>query len=452
MRRLETQFSLHKARSGGVRRPAHIRTRNGHPVNLGLASQIYVKQKHYGRYRKLSGSMKMLLKELIKAPMTSSKLLVCDPFRELDREELVAEVIGLANADVEGPRIILFGINAGAVDGSGIVGITDGAMAELKKAHRTISELIEPFLQLALIYDRINGKLVGALEIDGCDDQPYIVGKNYSKKLSRGLCWVREGRELRAVQPAEVAQSVVEEEEAQPTVPEKLPPVAVGFNDDPACRLIELTIPDSSNPPFAEEKPQDTESQDLKKTLAEKIGTVTTRILRMGSSDDHAETVTIVKSDLDAEDDDFDGTETVLSGANDHYFFEEKALHVNLCVRNMGSVSLDDVSIKLGFPRIRGFDVVDRLYTSPFDKRPAHEIKKLGYPSVERHNEATLVSGKIDRVDPDSPKQVFKCDLRLAVAPSMRGKKLAIRYTLRASDQRSIGKGRLKIKFGKTAA
>jgi len=396
--------------------------------------------------------MKMLLKQLIESPMTSSKLLVCDPFRELDREELVTEVIGLANADVDGPRNILFGINAGAVDGGGIVGITEGLMADLKMAHRILSDLIEPVLHLAFIYDRINGKLVGALEIDGCEDRPYIVGQNFSEKLSRGQCWVREERELRAIQPADLAQSFKKEESKKPATPAHLPPVAVGFNDEPACRLLEMSIPDSSDPPFAEDKREGAQSLDLKKTIKEKIGTVTTRILRMGSAPKHNDTVVIAKRGTDTESGESDGTETVLAGANDHYFFEEKALRLNLSVRNLGAESLEDVSIKLGFPRIPGFDVVDRLYTSPFDKRPSHEIKKLGYPDVDRRDDATLVRSTIDRLDPDSPKQVFDCDLRLAVGPSMQGKKLAIRYTLRAPDKRSIGKGRLKIKFGKVTA
>ena len=145
---------------------------------------------------KLLGTLMMLLKQLIESPMTSSKLLVCDPFREHDQEELVKEVIGLANADVVGPRNILFGVNAGALDGGRIVGIPDNAMADLKKAHRIISALIDPVLHLAFIYDRINGKLVGTLEIDGCDDRPYIVGQNYSENLTRGQCWSRRNREL----------------------------------------------------------------------------------------------------------------------------------------------------------------------------------------------------------------------------------------------------------------
>ena len=43
----------------------------------------------------------MLLKQMLAAPTTSSELLVYDPFQSLDRESLVREVIGLANAGVE---------------------------------------------------------------------------------------------------------------------------------------------------------------------------------------------------------------------------------------------------------------------------------------------------------------------------------------------------------------
>lgn len=383
--------------------------------------------------------MTMLLKQLIESPITTSKLLVCDPFREHDQEELVKEVIGLANADVDGPRNILFGINPGAIDGTGIVGIDESAMAELKKAHRALSVLIEPVLHLAFIFDEINGKLVGSLEIDGCGDKPYIVGQNVSETLIRGQCWIREDRELLAVQPAEVTQTNKPESARRPAKTGKPPPISVGFNEEPDCLLLEMAIPDTSDPPFAEEKPEARQSRDFTKTIKEKIGTVTTRILRIGGSHKPVVAATQIEE--------VDGTETVLAGANDHYFFEEKALRLNLCVCNRGSEGIEDVGISLGFPRLPGFDVVDRLYTSPFDKRPQHEIKKLGYPNVEHRNDAIMVRGSLGLLVPDCPTQLFRCDLRLAVRPRMRGRKIAVLYTLRGPDKRSIGKGRLKIIF-----
>ena len=225
--------------------------------------------------------------------------------------------------------------------------------------------------------------------------------------------------------------------------------MAVGFNDQPDCALVEMDIPDTSDPPFAEETKQVKEPSGLRKTLKEKIGTVTSRILRLGSVQKHDSAVDSDYSDSGQQNEEFDGSETVVVDANNHYFFEEKALQLNLCVCNKGSEGIEDVSIKLGFPRIEDFDVVDRLYISPFDKRSEHGVRNLGYPDVEHCDDAIMVRSSIGTLTPDSPKQAFKCALRLAVGPRMQGKKLAIIYRLRGVDNQSLAKGRLKIKFGK---
>ena len=384
--------------------------------------------------------MTMLLKQLLESPKTSSKLLICDPFREHDHEELVKEVIGLANADVDGPRNILFGVNAGAVAGDGIVGIAEDAMADLKKAHRLISMLIEPVLQLAFIYDRINGKLVGTLEIDGCDDGPYVVGEDFSDTLARGQCWIRDGWTLHAVDSSDLAKiSTPKEEVKQPAKASKPPSIIVGFDGEPECKLLEVPVPDTSNPPFAGEKQDVKQPLKLKESIKKTIGTVTTQILRLG------------RGPATETEESGNETGTLLADADKHYFFEEKALKVNLSVCNKGEEGVEGVSIKLGFPRIPDFDVADRLYISPFDKRSAYEVKNLGYPKVERLNDAILVRGSLGVLAPDRPEQAFKCALRLAVGPGMQGRKIAIHYTLRGQDKESISKGRLKIKFGQVA-
>lgn len=190
------------------------------------------------------------------------------------------EVIGLANADVEGPRYILFGINAGTTEGSGIVGIAEKAMADLKKAHRLLSALIEPVLHLAFIYDRINDKLVGALEIDGCNDGPYAVRQDCSEKLSRGQSWIREGWVLRAAERTDLAQISARKAATQPAI-------MVGFNDRPDCELLELPVPDTSKPPSAREKQQIKQTLDWKDAVKDAFGTVNTHIMRLAHVREH---------------------------------------------------------------------------------------------------------------------------------------------------------------------
>ena len=388
----------------------------------------------------------MLLKQFIQQPITSSKLLVCDPFRMTGKEELVKEVIGLANANVDGPRYILFGINPGAMEGSKIVGIDEGAMTDLKKAHRHISELIEPVVSLAFIYDKFNGKLVGALEIDDCDEGPFAVGQDYSKELSRGKSWRREGRELREVDIADLAKEASPEpteviDEAEMIDPLAVPTIDVGFNDDLDSKSIQLSIPDTSDPPFAKER-QDT--KDLKQTIRETVNTVTTQILKLARKSSR-------ESDDDSSTDVVKAAQDLFNDVDKYYYYEEKALQLNLAVCNKGTQSVKDVRIELGFPIVKDFDIADRIYVSPFDKRTRADIKNVGYPKVEHRDKAIFVRNTIGVLEPNSPVPALKCALRMAVGPAMQNRKLAILYTLRRQDE-SIGQGRLKIQFGKVTS
>lgn len=388
----------------------------------------------------------MLLKQLIQQPTTSSQLLVCDPFRMTGKEELVKEVIGLANARVDGPRHILFGINPGAMEGNRLVGLDEGAMADLKKAHRHISELVEPVVSLAFIYDRFDGKIIGALEIDDCDEGPFTVGQDYSKELSRGKAWIREGREIREIDVAELAKAGSPEsteviDEAELVDPLDIPTIDVGFNDDPDSKYMQLSIPDTSNPPFAEERQDAKENSDLGNTLRRTVSTVTTQILKLakrksGESDPNSST-DVVKAAQD-----------LFSGADKHYYYEEKALQLNIAICNKGTQRVKDVRIELGFPLTKDFDIADQVYVSPFDKRSPAEVKNLGYPKVEHSDNAIFVRNTLDVLEPDRSVPALRCPLRMAVGPAMQNKKLAILYTLRQQDI-NIGQGRLKIQFGK---
>ena len=387
----------------------------------------------------------MLLKPLLQSPRTSSRMLVYDPFVDLDRCELVREVIGLANADVDGPRNILFGVNAAAVEGDGIVGISEHAVAELKKAHRLVSMLVEPTLELAFIFDRINGKLVGTLEINGCDYGPYFVATDLPGSMRRGQCWVRNGRELLSMDRGSASPPVASDSaESTVNLPEHVD-VSVGFGDDPDCDFVELAIPDASSPPFAEELEEAEESAVITQVLKQTVRTRTTQILRLGQGN----VAMMVAETPDGEDTGLsEHAGKILADARNHYFFEERAVKVDPCIRNRGDDDLENVTIEFGFPRIPYFDVADRLYVSPFDKRSDVEIRNMGYPAVDVRSDAIYVRSPIDTLPARATRQALKCPLRLAVKPGMQGRKLAINYTLRGPGDENLGSGRLKIRFG----
>jgi len=387
----------------------------------------------------------MLLQQLIQQPITSSKLVVYDPFRTPEPTELVKEVIGLANADVDGPRYILFGINPGGMEGSKVVGIKDDAAADLKKAHRLISAQIEPVVALAFIFDRINGKLAGALEIDGGEDGPFVPGEGVSTELSTGQTWVREGRDLRVADISELGSTDAQEsteasDQEAPAELFEIPDIDVGFGEDPECDLIELSIPDTSDPPFLGEKDELGNETGLTRTLKNAVNTMTTRIVGMarGLSKD---------ADADSSTDVVKAAQDLITESENHYYFEEKALQLNFSVINTGSHPVDDLHIEFGFPKLDDFDIADQIHMSPFDKSSHPATRNEGYPKVEHARTGIIVRNKIGVLEPAAPTAALRCPIRMAVGPGMQKRKIAVLYTLRRADE-VISEGRLKIRFG----
>ena len=391
----------------------------------------------------------MLLQQLIQQPTTSSKLVVFDPFRMPEPAELVKEVIGLANADVDGPRYILFGINPGGMDGKKVVGIKDDVATALKKAHRLISAQIEPVVALAFIFDSINGKLAGALEIDGGEDGPFVPGKDVSAELANGQTWVREGRNLRVVDISELGAAKAHEsteviDEDALVEPLEIPTIDVGFNEEPGCHVIDLSIPDTSSPPFINEKEDLGKQSGLKETLKSAVNTMTTRIVAMarGLSKD---------ADPNSSTDVVKAAQDLITDTENHYYYEEKALQLNFTVHNTGSQPVNDLDIEFGFPQLEDFDIADRIHMSPFDKSAHPATVNQGYPEVEHIDRGIMVRNKIGKLDPAVRTPALRSALRMAVGPKMQRRKIAILYTLRRAGE-VIGEGRLKIKFGNVVA
>lgn len=381
----------------------------------------------------------MLLKQLLQQTSAAPNLLFRDPFTAIDSEKLVQEVIGLANIDFEGPRYLIFGVNKGAMEGSGIVGIAESAMADLKSAHRLISALVKPLVQLAFIFDKIDGKLVGALEIDGCEEAPFVVRRDYSKNLVGGQSWIRVGRQFRDATAEELdairsRNEVVDNWE-----------IGIGFDEQASTDLLELDIPDTSNPPSKRLKKDIKATLDWKNAAKQTLETLNTSIFELMKTRDgnSREMRTLV---------DLRGKGGISASAVDNfYYFEEKAVKLNLTICNRGSETLEDLSVSLAFPLPDGFDVADSVHAPADDDGSYANAEGANYPEITRFENGAMTNVTLGTLAPNKPRQVFACPLRLAVGPAMKKNKLAITYTMQAKNKQTTNTGLLKIKFGQVS-
>ena len=222
----------------------------------------------------------------------------------------------------------------------------------------------------------------------------------------------------------------------------------IGLGDRSDRDVLCVEVPDTSEPPSASFRQEVRETIDWKEKARDLIGAVNTQVLRLFHVRHHG-----VEAEFDPR-----GTGTLrgiydqagdeCAEADAYYYFEEKALKLNLTICNREEDRLEDVHLSLAFPHLPGLEVVDRLHADPDGKRTALEVGFLEYPEVEHREDRTVVRGSLGALAPNRPQQAFDCDLRLAVGRTMRGRKVAIHYTLRAGNKLGASRGRLKIRFG----
>lgn len=140
------------------------------------------------------------------------------------------------------------------------------------------------------------------------------------------------------------------------------------------------------------------------------------------------------------------------AAADDYFFYEEKALKLNLTICNQETEALADVEMSLAFPRLKGFELVDHLYAPPGNDNASAGSDQSDYPAVQKLKKGAVAVVQLGNLAPNISRQVLACPLRLAVGPAMAGKKVAIKYTLQAKNKQNISQGRLKIEFGEVTA
>lgn len=105
-------------------------------------------------------------------------------------EELLKDVLAMANAKIKGSRYIIFGVKENAQQLKEIFEITNSVDAATYQ--QIILENIEPQLVCHLIYVNYQEKRIAVLEIPEPNEQPYLLKKKYGT-LHKGFCYVRKG-------------------------------------------------------------------------------------------------------------------------------------------------------------------------------------------------------------------------------------------------------------------
>lgn len=349
---------------------------------------------------------------------------------------LVRQVQALANAVLDGPRGIVFGAEHGAGGRPVVAGVTGEQRRVISTQHALLLRALDPAPALELAEGEIAGRPVVALMLADTQDPPYMTTSNAPAPLQAGECWLFTGNELRAATRADLDTMYATRGRRSG------PLVLVGLGDDPHCDSLDLRIPDVGLPPSLAVAAKLKAAIGARQTVAAALGREDTAIGRLVDARVFGADARYDPRGIDTLRQSLHKVPQDFADADLYHRYERGAVKLNLAVCVAGGEPLSDVSLELTVPELPGFSIAQRLVGLP-GKPP----DQRGYPEVRREQGCVKVLRRWGELTPGQTVAAFRVALRCAVAADLVGKKLAVRYSLKAGNLAGAASGRLRIRF-----
>ncbi len=359
------------------------------------------------------------------------------------QEELLRDVVSLANANVEGERVIILGVEAG-VHGATIFDIPREAIDGTHRYHGVIRDFIEPPLNMLARSLTVDGKHLVALILDDCQDKPYMMRADHSASLRRGDAWIRVKTENQRMGRRQL-EAVFADRFAEALYTGK---VEVGFDGNMLSQEMTVNTADAELLPSKDAKEKLTtliEAKEQKGAIADE-NTFITRLThaRLFGADQpyQSHSVSELRKELD----------NLVERYRDHddYFrFEQHGQKVNLALVNQSEQELKGASIALMVPRASKFLLARRAPVNPANELKARKVydDESSYPTVSELEKAYQVTENLGNVAPGQSLLAFKEPLRLFADKSLAGQKVTLFYKLYGRNLRQPISGKLFLKL-----
>jgi hypothetical protein len=413
-------------------------------------------------------------------------------YGEVERHEFLRDILGLANALVDGPRFLIMGVRDGGPDERSFIGISADELSEAQELYQArISRLIEPVLKIDLQSLQLDDVAVAIIALHDCDEPPYLLQKDVSNEMRAGSGWIRRSTEPSRLQRADLQQlfaktaptpaatptptpapaatpaptpaatpapaatpelELAPEPELAPAPepelapapdPDGHPAIQVGFAGKVPLEEITLKVLDLSELPSVMASDRLRKLLHAKQASQDMTDTVAMRIERLvyarefgGTQPFEQISENSLSRRLDANDEDH-------HDADEYYKYETRTHQVNISLENTGAADLCDGVLTLDFPHLDGLGVSEYIHVAP----DSEAEPPGGYPTVETGERKIRVKSKIESVACGATVPAFSQPLRVWVREPLAGQTLPVDFALHAANlsEPIVGTLRLQV-------
>ncbi len=373
-------------------------------------------------------------------------------YSEHEYEDLLCNVMSLANANVHGPRHIVIGVEIESEKKRTLVGIRKKDFLDPSIYRKTVREYIEPAIKVNYVAYEIDGRIFGILVIDDCEDKPYMMRKEYSKMLRTGDAWIRRGARNYPVDREGLESIYANRYQKQPVDGH----LEVSFSGTAARQMLELPVLAVDNPPLKQAAAQIKDCIRAKERADDILGHDDSKLQRLMHVNIYGTDTPFEARDLEQLKRDLKTVKKDFAQDDKYYYLEENAHKVNITIMSLGAEYLEDVSIVVEIPIRKGLAVSRKIYT-PDSRHDAGDPLSTtvfentdSYPTVERQDDRIRVTENIGSVPHHKPVEAFRQPLRIAVSSSGIDEIVPLYYAVFSRNLRRPVTGRLEFKIVKT--
>lgn len=336
--------------------------------------------------------------------------------------EFLKDVLAFANADYNGSRYIIIGVDFSEGERK-IIGI-EGQLTDSAIFQKLLHDKVEPDIDLSYYPYNFGEKKLGIIEIKNCADQPYMMKADYGdgkRNLFKGNSWIRKGSHKIELQRSDLNRIYTNKFEVVNF--ENLIDIFFRDSNELTCNIKSKNLP----------LPSERAKQSIEEAIRWKEAEKASNIRNTGSLRDiMADTWNNKYNDMSLADLRIEALliDHKLKRQDNYYKNEVNAIKLNFTINNNGSSYLEDVSAIVKIPINKGIIVLQQKQSDPDSLMSLPLISRDNYPSVKKSNTEYIISQNIGVIKHQIPRTAFFDDLRLIISDEVKDLIVKIEFSL----------------------
>ncbi len=341
-------------------------------------------------------------------------------------EDLIKDILSMANANVLGDRHIIVGVKHYPSGRRKYFSIDESEFMDSATYHQLIRENVEPEIHFDYVPHQFDGHRLGIFRIYDCDNQPYMMRKTFGG-LKKGDAYIRKGTH----QPPLIREDLDRIWERQKN--EFTAPIRIGFDSSGTPK--EITVAATAKLTL----PSDRAAEKIRAILAKRAKSPTEEMLRLTVLPARLFGASVPYENRSSEElrENLEHVKEAYRSDDLHELYEVNAARVNLVIVNEGETYVEDASITIKIQKVDGLRVANRIHALPqraglfeVGSIPISSVFAMNYPKVSNHMQYIEVRHSIGNLRHGIPTRAFEEPLRIVLEDTLIGQKVYLHCSL----------------------